>query len=134
MIKRELSIFLVVGLLTVLIDFVVYSGLVWFGIAGVSVAKAAGFFAGTLFAYFANRFWTFSHTSPASGSMWRFILLYILTLGVNVVVNAFALKLLVNAVAGVQVAFLLATGVSATLNFLGMKWLVFRSRTTSELT
>ena len=134
MIKRELGIFLIVGLLTVLIDFLVYRGLVGVGVIGVDTAKGIGFLTGTLFAYVANRFWTFSHKSHAPGSVWRFVLLYLSTLMANVVINALALKVMADIMAAVPMAFLLATGVSASLNFLGMKFFVFNSRTNSGLT
>ena len=91
MIRRELVIFLAVGALTVLIDFMTYRGLVWTQLLGVDAAKAAGFLAGTLFAYFANRFWTFRHKRHGEGSARRFALLYAITLGVNVLINAIVL-------------------------------------------
>ena len=124
--KRELAIFLIVGASTVLVDFISYRGLIGFHFMEVDMAKATGFLAGTLFAYFANRFWTFGHKSHITGSAWRFLALYASTLGVNVLINAFALKLLADVAASTQLAFLLATGVSACLNFLGMKLFVFR--------
>ena len=61
MIRRELAIFLVVGTLTVVIDFLTYRGLIWAQLLGVDSAKGIGFLTGTVFAYFANRFWTFGH-------------------------------------------------------------------------
>ena len=133
MIKRELAIFLVVGSLTVLVDFLAYRGLVWIVLMGIDMAKATSFLIGTVFAYFANRFWTFGHKAHVPGSAWRFVLLYVATLGANVFVNALALKLLADAVAAIQVAFLLATGVSASLNFLGMKLFVFKAKSASEI-
>lgn len=126
MIKRELALFLIVGSLTVIFDFMVYRSLVWAGFVGVDMAKAMSFLVGTVFAYLANRAWTFGHKPHASGSVWRFALLYAATLGANVVVNALALVLFVDAVAAIQTAFLLATGVSACLNFFGMKLFVFK--------
>lgn len=131
MIRRELSLFLIVGSLTVLIDFLVYRGLVLIDIMDVDTAKGIGFLTGTLFAYFANRFWTFGHQTYATGSVWRFVLLYFSTLMTNVTVNALALNALADAIVAVQIAFLLATAVSAILNFLGMKCFVFKSRATS---
>jgi len=124
MIRRELAIFLVVGVTTVLIDFTVYRGLVWSGV-GISVAKTVGFLAGTVFAYVANKVWTFGRTSHSPGSIWRFALLYSVTLGANVLINALALHALAGSALAVQIAFLLATGTSATLNFIGMKYFVF---------
>lgn len=127
MIKRELALFLVVGALTVLVDLISYLGLISFQVMEVDMAKATGFLAGTIFAYFANRIWTFGHNSQFPGCVWRFSVLYASTLGANIVINAFALKLLADVAASIQLAFLLATGVSACLNFLGMKLFVFRS-------
>ncbi|MEI2768117.1 MAG: GtrA family protein [Nitrosomonas sp.] len=128
MIKREFGIFLIVGSLTVLVDFAVYRGLLWLDITSIDLAKGVSFLAGTIFAYFANRFWTFGHQSIAAGSVGRFAVLYLSTLIANIAVNALALKALIDVPSSLQWAFLLATGVSATLNFLGMKFFVFHSQ------
>lgn len=133
MIRRELAIFLIVGCLTVLLDFLSYRSLIWSSLLGTSSAKAVGFLVGTVFAYFANRAWTFKHKVHAPGSAWRFVLLYTVTLAANVAVNAAALALLVGVSIALQAAFLLATGVSTILNFLGMKFFVFKSRAITEL-
>jgi putative flippase GtrA len=133
MIKRELAKFLFVGGSTVLIDFISYLGLIGFQVMNVDMAKATGFLAGTLFAYFANRFWTFDHKSHIPGSPWRFSALYLSTLGANILINALVLKLLADVEFAIQLAFLLATGVSASLNFLGMKIFVFRPIPSPEL-
>lgn len=128
MIKREFGIFLIVGSLTVLVDFAVYRGLLWLDVTSIDLAKGVSFLAGTVFAYFANRFWTFGHQSIAAGSVGRFAALYLSTLIANIAVNALALKALIDVPSSLQWAFLLATGVSAILNFLGMKFFVFHSQ------
>ncbi len=133
MIKRELVIFMIVGASTVLVDFITYRGLIDFQVMEVDMAKATGFLVGTLFAYFANRFWTFGQKSHKPGSAWRFSALYASTLGANVLINALALKLLADMASAFQLAFLLATGVSAALNFLGMKFFVFKPISEPEL-
>lgn len=133
MIKRELAIFVVVGTLTVLVDYLSYRGMVEFEIMAVDMAKATGFLIGTLFAYFSNRFWTFGHKPHLPGSAWRFAVLYASTLGANVLINSLALKLFADEIAATPLAFLVATGVSASLNFLGMKLFVFRPSPSSEL-
>jgi putative flippase GtrA len=133
MIKRELVIFLIVGASTVLVDFFTYRGLIDFQVMEVDTAKATGFSVGTLFAYFANRFWTFGQKLHKPGSVWRFSALYASTLGANVLMNALALKLLADIAIAFQLAFLLATGVSASLNFLGMKLFVFKPISEPEL-
>lgn len=133
MIKRELVMFLIVGASTVLVDFLTYRGLIELQLMQVDMAKVTGFLVGTLFAYFANRFWTFGHKSSLSGSAWRFSALYAITLGANVLINSLSLKLLADMANAFQFAFLLATGVSACLNFLGMKFFVFKSIPTPRL-
>ncbi len=127
MIKRELGIFLIVGSMAVMVDYLTYRSLVWTQWLGIDVAKAVGFITGTVFAYFANRFWTFGHKSHAAGSVWRFALLYTVTLLANVGINALVLTGLAEIPAAVQIAFLIATGVSAAMNFIGLKWFAFKA-------
>jgi len=130
MIKRELSIFLIVGLLTVAIDFLLYRGLIYLGFDSVNISKGLGFIGGTIFAYFANRFWTFKEQKTRAGSVSRFTLVYIIGLIANILVNHLSITsstfiALLDVRQTIYLAFLLATGVSAMLNFLGMKFFVF---------
>jgi putative flippase GtrA len=125
LLKRELKIFLLVGGCTALVDYVVYSLLVNLVDAEYFYAKGIGFLSGTLFAYFANSVWTF-RTNRNKGNMVMFLLLYITTLFLNVVVNSAVIELGGGGVVIVQVAFLVATAISAASNFLGMKYIVFK--------
>lgn len=131
MIRKEAGIFLVVGTLTVGVDFSSYRLLLWACVEH-SLAKTCGFIAGTLFAYFANRHWTFGHVKQAPNSVPRFAVLYAVTLGANVLVNQAVLSLAGLEVSSVNLAFLVATGVSAALNFLGMKFFVFQAESPRE--
>jgi putative flippase GtrA len=131
MIKRELATFLVVGLLTVAIDFLAYHGLINIGL-NINISKCIAFIAGTIFAYIANRLWTFNHGPHKKGSLWRFILLYLLTLCANISVNAAVIELGDHSSLNIQISFLLATITSASLNFLGMKFFVF-TKITNEV-
>ena len=135
LIKRELIIFLIVGLLTVAIDFLMYRGILFikpFGFENINIAKGFSFIGGTIFAYFANRFWTFNQQSTRAGSLVRFIVVYILGLFANIIVNYLCIiwfKAFFNlAELSIILAFVLATAVSATLNFIGMKFFVFTAR------
>lgn len=129
MIRKELAVFLVVGGTTVLVDYAAYIVL-WRHLgAPTSLAKGASFLIGTVFAYFANKLWTFGHKEAAPGSARRFALLYTCTLGANVLANGLALHMLASVDTARQIAFFFATGLSATLNFVGMKFFVFRSVT-----
>lgn len=122
----ELSRFLVVGFTTVGVDYLSYQLFLTLNLP-VSLAKSFGFIAGTVFAYFANRVWTFSASTPAKNSVVRFSVIYASTLLLNVAVNSLALHLLTDFSFAVQIAFVIATGASATANFLGMKFYVFRN-------
>lgn len=132
MIRRELGVFLIIGSLTVAVDFLTYHSLLWIGMNGIALAKAISFLVGTLFAYFANRSWTFNSQAHAAGSAMRFAMLYALTLAANVIVNTGALHLFAGTGSAMQMAFLLATGISACLNFIGMKLFVFKARSVVE--
>lgn len=135
MMRKQFAIFLIAGSLTVLVDFCIYKLLCHFELVDLVAAKSVGFVAGTLFAYVINRLWTFSQQTSAQGTAGRFVLLYVSTLAVNVFVNSLTLGLLENAPIAnqrVQVAFVFATATSATLNFLGMKFFVFKTANQSE--
>jgi putative flippase GtrA len=132
MIRKELAIFLVVGGLTVMTDYLTYRGIVWTGLLETNLAKGGGFVTGTVFAYFANRLWTFGTRAHAAGSSWRFAALYTLTLFLNIYTNSLMLNSLSGLSYPVPAAFLIATGLSATINFLGMKHFVFVSTRQAE--
>jgi len=127
MIKKEVLLFFLVGTLTVLVDFLSYRALALSQLLNVEVSKGASFLIGTVFAYFANRFWTFSSNTHAQGSVLRFVILYTLTLCVNIIINTIVLTLLDAKQGSIEMAFISATAASATLNFLGLKFFVFKS-------
>ncbi len=124
-IRKQLSRFLIVGLTTVGIDFVVYSALLLAGVE-VSVAKATGFVAGMVFAWFANQRFTFSQQGGFARAP-VFLALYLATLILNVVANRLCLSAFGSSPAAYGAAWTIATGLSAATNFLGMKFFVFRA-------
>ncbi|MBW8807565.1 MAG: glycosyltransferase, partial [Lysobacter sp.] len=123
--RGEFARFLLVGITSVVIDFAVYRGLLALAIA-VHPAKTAGFVAGAVFGYFANRSFTFR-----VGAQWRrrellsFIAVYLIALAANVAVNSLVLALLGRSETALALAFVAATGVSAAMNFVGLKLFVF---------
>ena len=118
---------MIVGFTTVAIDFAAYQ-LLLFADTPIAPAKALGFTAGTIFAYFANKLWTFDRARGGRLVFTMFIGLYLSTLVVNVGVNSAAVALLGEGGMPTSVAFFIATGTSATLNFAGMRMIVFRSK------
>ncbi|WJV54599.1 GtrA family protein [Pectobacteriaceae bacterium CE70] len=128
---KEILRFLFVGTITVCVDFLCYRFSHSLRI-DLAYAKAIGFISGTLFAYFVNRFWTFSAKDAPLASVWRFVVVYSLNLCVNVLLNMGVLALLAGTNYAVVIAFLIATGTSAVLNFVGMKFYVFNTSCMNE--
>lgn len=129
--RSQLFRFLLVGGSTVLLDLLVYKVL----LTGLSpsLAKAISFLCGTVYAYQFNRVWTFKAGSASIPQALKFGLVYGTNLGINVGTNAAMLSLLPSALPWrLNLAFLIATGTSAVLNFLGMKWLVFNPQGKSQ--
>lgn len=119
----EVLRFLPIGGFAVFVDYLTYLTLLQAG-AELNVAKATSFLFGALAAFFGNRFFTFRRRAGVAGAA-AFVALYLASLGVNVLVNAGALAMTGDWPWRTHVAFGLATLVSATTNFLGMKFVVF---------
>ena len=127
MLTRQLQRFLIVGVTTVAIDFAIYQLLLLLDIP-TAPAKGVGFIAGTLFAYFANKLWTFDRAEAGRNVFMMFLALYVSTLAINVGVYSGVIALLGGREFAFVLGFLVATGTSAILNFVGMRSIVFRSR------
>jgi putative flippase GtrA len=97
-----------------------------------AVAKGLSFVTGTMFAYVANRLWTFDRAEGGGSIFGLFVVLYVVTLTINVALNSTIISLFDDRELGRSIGFLAATGTSATLNFIGMKTIVFRGRTASN--
>ena len=119
--------FLFVGGTTVLIDFIVYSTLLLFGNT-TQISKGVGFFVGTVFAYFANKKVTFRSRNSGLLKFLLFILLYLFSLSANVVTNEIVLYILNYTKLSFLLAFLIATALSASMNFFGMKYIIFNKQ------
>ena len=92
---------------------------------------AVGFVLGTTLSYLLNRSWTFGAAERAH-VIGRFTALYLATLVINVAVNAAFVRLLDGVSGRITIAWLIAQGVASTLNFVGMRYLVFPAQPASE--
>ncbi len=119
-IKKELKKFLVAGIGAVTTDLIAYYLLLDF--LSHDIAKAASFFLGSIVAFIINKYWTFEKHEKSYKEMLKFGILYSLKLGANVMTN----KMILEYTSLVFLAFLVATGVSTVLNFIGQKWWVFK--------
>ena len=127
LLEYEVARFLIVGGTTVLIDLICYFTLIYMGF-DTSLSKGISFSVGTVFAYFANRNYTFQSSIGGFFRFTVFTLLYLSTLVVNVVSNEIVLKLTSQINSSLIMAFFIATSLSATLNFIGMKYIVFNAQ------
>jgi len=118
-VSDDLGKFIFVGVGAVAIDTISYFLLS--NIISINFAKGLSFLLGSIFAYVLNNYWTFNVGKVTGSNIFKFTVLYLATLGLNVVVNGF-----VNGQFGMYyTAFLLATGASTVVNFLGQKFWVF---------
>ena len=74
-----------------------------------------------------NKSFTFNKSKSGLIRFFIFIILYFSTLLINVASNEFVLDLTGRGKSSFIIAFIAATFLSATLNFIGMKYVVFNS-------
>ena len=86
------------------------------------VSKAISFLFGAIVAFIMNKYWTFENYEKSYKEVLQFGVLYGISLTANVVAN----KLVLEYTSLILLAFLVATGISMTLNFLGQKFFVFK--------
>ena len=121
---KELRYFLIVGIVAVLIDYLVYFFLENLFL-NITRAKIFGFISGTAFAFLANRNITFKDVDNIWTQLYKFLILYSVTLFINVTINNILLNWLTNFHYNAKLSFLVATSASAIINFIGMKYFVF---------
>jgi putative flippase GtrA len=121
--QRQVSRFLVIGFASVGVDFGCYQLLSWAGFPSPA-AKGTSYLAGMLLGFLGNKFWTFRSARRSAAEPLSYILLYALTLLINVAAHTAVLRM--TGPGGAATAFLFATSLTTVLNFAGMKWFAFR--------
>ncbi len=122
--KGELLRFLVVGGIAVALDAASYWALMHFGQLSPVWAKRASFGIGSVWAFFANKYFTFAVRELRASEPFLFAIVYVAGWFLNSVTHDLVLRL----AASKTLAFLAATGVSTCSNFIGQKFLVFRRK------
>lgn len=118
--KKELKRFLIAGISAVGTDLITYYILLNF--LPHDISKAISFIFGTVVAFVINKYWTFEKYEKSYKEIIKFGMLYSATLGANVLTN----KIVLEYTSLIFLAFLVATGVSTILNFIGQKFWVFK--------
>ena len=117
---REVLRFLVGGGTAVVVDFCIYRLLLFFS-WNMDIAKMISFICGAGVGFIINKFWTFERKQFVIKEVLKYVALYICTGVINAIVNRCTLSVINIQIIG----FLMATGVSTVLNFLGQKYVVF---------
>ena len=130
--KRELKRFAIIGVLTVMIDFIVYN-LILVSTSSHILSKAVGFCLGAMFSYRFNKMWTFSMKKTRAMTALRYYAVYIIGLTLNVCIYHLAIvSITIEVIDRNYIAFIMATAVSASSNFLLAKYMVFREKRVYE--
>ena len=125
---KQIRRFLVIGGLSVLTDWTVYALLTPLGLSKYP-AKGIGYVSGMIVGFIGNKLWTFESARRSASEPFTYLVLYAITLGVNMVVNGVLLDVLawwLPETWAWRLALFVATGVTTVLNFVGMKWITFR--------
>jgi putative flippase GtrA len=155
--SKQITKFTISGLIAVFVDFAIYYGLS--NLAGNAdnfvsgnlywndVYKGLGFLTGTFVSYNLNKFWTWRTSDRDNRRLVNFVLLYFVSLIVNISINKWGLHTFHNNEIALLYtkhdleaitlfpfktdklfAFILATGVSSVITFLGQKLWVFKDQ------
>lgn len=141
--KKQLTKFVLIGVLAVLTDLVCYYLLLnlipadaaWLPLDNEAVCKTLSFLCGLSVTYWFNKRWTWRRKDRNNRRLVKFLLTYGVSLVLNVGINSALLHLLhtQSSLAGVPnkyfVAFVGATGFCSVMNFLGQKFWIFRAPT-----
>ena len=123
--KKEIITFLIIGTLTVLIDYFFYNFFYFVLNLSISLSKGLSFVLGAIFSYYGNNTWTFSNNLIIGFNVLSFIVLYLTSLSINIYINNQLLSNFPNQFMIYQFAFLFSTIISAMVNYFGMKYYVF---------
>lgn len=123
--KFRIARFAIVGIFSTLVDLGIYAISLALLPGNYWEAKAIGFLAGTLTGFFINRNWTFQHGGSITKSILKYLGLYLATLALNVTTNSMLILALGSSLEIKTLAFLVATALSAMVNFLAIKRFVF---------
>jgi len=120
---NEITKFLIVGGITTCFNYGVFYILLIIGINYI-ISSSIGYVSGILIGYFANRAWAFNYQLGHSIKLiTNYLMLYISTL----LINIFLLWYMVEFIdINVLIANIIAIAISTLLNFLGLKFIVFK--------
>ncbi len=141
--KKQLVKFTLIGLLAVSVDLLCYFILLntlpeklFQAVGNEAFSKSISFMCGMTVTYFLNKFWTWKKKDRSHKRMVKFVVLYGIALLINVGTNSALLYILhqyrnfVDLPFKYLIAFVGASGLSASFSFMGQKFWVFKTSDT----
>jgi len=138
--KKQLVKFTLIGLLAVSVDLFCYFILLHIlpekllqVVSNEAVSKSISFMCGMTVTYFLNKFWTWKKKDRSGKRVFNFAILYGIALLINVGSNSALLYVLhqyrnlVDLPFKYFIAFVGASGLSASVSFMGQKFWVFKN-------
>ncbi len=143
---KQITKFFIIGVSAVLVDFIIYYMMSDLMGINTDLSKAIGFMVGTVYTYFLNKRWTWKYTERSNkGMVLKFGIVYAVSFVFNILINKYGLELIpdfninlsltytdgnvqnIFSIKGDKfLAFFFATVMSAVINFIGQKFLVFK--------
>lgn len=120
--KKELIIYVLVGLIVVFVDFISYHLYNSKFSIDFSLSKRLSFLTGSTFSFFLNKYFTFKSPKWKISEIFSFSVIYFSSF----VLNSFTHDVLLNYFSG-NYPFIIATFVSVLINYLGQKLIVFKN-------
>lgn len=138
--KKQLVKFTLIGLLAVSVDLLCYFILLntlpeklFQAVGNEAISKSISFMCGMTVTYFLNKFWTWKKKDRSQKRLVKFVVLYGIALLINVGTNSALLYILhqyrnfVDLPFKYLIAFVGASGLSASFSFMGQKFWVFKT-------
>jgi putative flippase GtrA len=126
----HLGRFGIIGAISVGIDYSIYSGLVFLDL-NMLIAKGLSYLVGLVFGFSGNKYWTFK-SKRTIGNEWKsYLLIYSLTLILNIYSNGIVYDLVSKARPEIStrafiLAFISATSLTTIINYLSIRLITFK--------
>lgn len=114
--------FAFVGVLSTIINFIVFYANVIFLDISVATSAIIGYIIGLLFSFILGKNWVFlKHDLGIGTTFLKFVGVYLLGLGLHTILTTY-----LDTILDYRIAWLLGTGTSTTTNFIGSKYVAFK--------
>lgn len=122
--QRQFIRFIVIGVLSTIVNYLFFFILYKYYSVYYILASAIGFLSGVIAGYSLNKSWTFEITTNQDRYFYKYLVVYFTSLLLSVMI----LKVLVSGfLLSPELANIITIGVTTCTNFLGVKYLVFKS-------